>query len=256
MGLFGKRPDPGPTQQDMLVTSLQRHVDEAETRYLEVLRRELAKLLLESDPMLFDRTYRKARSMAEDLTRADAALFEAEEAALLQRFRSYPEFDLIGTWHVVSYLGGRRMISDDEIVDRYLEVTRMLLVLRRRHPYLRDKPLFEEREAKAFEDNMRGHLDRRLRARIEGAMQLYCVHRSGLEKGVSEAYPNERPVFRNVEVEVFDLPHMGDEGRYGVAFTETGECGAYGYFVFEDGRVHRSYYASEKGFVTFRPLLG
>ena len=254
MGLFGKRPAPRTTPRDHLVTSLERHVEEAETRYLGVIRRELANLLLESDPLLFDRTYRKAQSMASDLTRADAALVEAEEHALLQRFRHYPDFELIGTWHVVPYAEGRDMISDDQIVDRYLEVTRMLLLLRRRDPYLRDKSLFEERETKAFEDNLRRHLDRRLRKQLEEAMRIYYAYRAGWEAATQDPWSAINQDFRSAELIVTPLQSMMDH-QFGITFPKTNEHGVYSFFVFDDGRVHNSYDASDAAYGSRRSLI-
>ena len=254
MGLFGRGAPPRRSEADMMVERLERHVDEAETRYLGVLRRELANMLLESDPWLFERTYRKARQMASDLARADAALVQAEETALLQRFRHYPDFELIGTWHVVPYVEGRNMTSDDQIVDRYLEVTRMLLLLRRRDPYLKDKPLFEEREVKAFEENFRRHLDRRLRKRLEDAIRLYYAWRAGWDGATQDPFSTLHKPFRSAEVEVTPLESMADH-QFGISFPKTDEHGVYSFFVFDDGRVHHSYDASDAAYGARRPLM-
>lgn len=255
MGLFGKGSPPGPTQAELRVTQLEIHVEEAETRYLEVLRREIANALIQSDPRRFERAYLRGCDIESELSRAPASRVHAEEQVLLERYTSYTDFDLLGTWHVVPYDQARDMSSDDDLVERYHDICRMILLHRRRDERVKGQPLFNERERKSQVDTLRKHLDKGLKVRIEHAMQLYYAYRHGLETGSGEAFLQERPVFRNAELEVFDLPNEFDEGRYGIAFTKTGEFGAYGYLVHDDGRIGQHYYATDASFGTLRYLM-
>ena len=244
MGMFGKRPPPQPTERDVLVASMQRDIDEAETRYLDALRREIANMLVTSDPERFDKLYRKAAAYESEMAEADLQRVEAEEAALLAKFRRYPDFEVLGSYHMQPYADARWHLSDDALADRYLEVCRMLMFLRRRDRVDAGKPLFDQRERDAQSKFRRRALDTRLKHGIEEAMLLFNAYRRGLgasgsEPG-SEAFSYEDGRFR-----VFVAPRvLYHDMEWAVVIKATGEVGICSHLVTDDTR-HVTYYRSD-----------
>jgi len=75
---------------------LTRNLSEAEARYLGVLRREIANLIMASDPDLLMRCYQKAWTFEREIADSPQRAI-AEEAALVAKFPTFEEFDLIAT---------------------------------------------------------------------------------------------------------------------------------------------------------------
>ena len=147
MGLFGKIAQALNSNHEN--ARLARSLTEADVRYLEVLRREIANLIVETDPDLMTRCYQKAwtfeREIAESPQRA-----VVEEAALVAKFPMIEEFDLIATRHFVPYQKAQNMWSDDDLRERYQEVSRMLVFMRRRQNLPGVGPVHDAKEEKIF----------------------------------------------------------------------------------------------------------
>lgn len=248
MGIFGKKAQPAYDHQRVQLT---RNLNEAETRCLEGLRREIANLIVIIDPDLMTRCYEKAwsfeREIAENAIRA-----QAEEAGLIAKFPMFPDFDLLGTRHFVPYSEARKSLSDDELVERYHEISRMLIFMRRREEFKSKYPVHDENEHKVLIDRMRAEKDRRFRERIEDAMGRFYWYRAGLEEGE----PSRLGVtnFANDEFDIFRLTNVLDN-EYGIVFKKTGEFGVYGFHVFDKGKIIYNYYRSDAQFNERHVLL-
>lgn len=242
MGIFGKRPPAGLTQQEILLRSLQRHADEAETRYLGVLRREIANMLLASDPDRFGRLYAKAAAYEAEMASSDAQRVEAEEAALLAKFRHYPDFEILGSYHMQPYADARSHVSDDGLADRYLEVSRMLMYLRRRDRVDAGTPLFDQRERDAQARFRRRRMDGALRQRIDEAMRLAMAYRRGVEVG-GGSDPHR---YEDNEYEVFvTVPRAWHDTEWAVVCRDSGEVGVTTVVDAGGDLRHRFYYRSD-----------
>ena len=241
MGLFGKKAQPAYDHQRV---QLARNLNEAEIRCLEGLRREIANLIVLVDPDLMTHCYEKAwsfeREIAENAIRA-----QAEEAALIAKFPMFSDFDLLGTRHFVPYSEARDTLSDDELGERYQEISRMLIFMRRRDEFKSKYPVHDEKEHKVLRDRMRAVKDRRFRERIEDTMGRFYWYRAGLEKGDPSSVGVRN--FENDDLEIFHLPSLPDN-EYGIVFKKTGEFGVYGFHVFDDGKISYSYYRSDAQF--------
>ena len=110
MGFFGKKRPASEYEKAQLASKLL----EAEERYLDSLRREIANLIVAVDPDLMTRCYDNAwnfeREIADNVIRA-----EAEEAALVAKFPQFSDFDLRDTRHTITYDQLRNSASDDEL---------------------------------------------------------------------------------------------------------------------------------------------
>jgi hypothetical protein len=238
MGLFGKKAQP---TYDHEKVQLARNLNEAEVRCLEGLRREIANLIVLVDPDLMTRCYEKSwnfeREIAENVIRA-----QAEEAALVAKFTMFSEFDLLGTRHFITYSEARNVLSDEDLTDRYHEISRMLVFMRRRDEFKSKYPVHDAKEHKILCERMQAVKDRSFRERIENTMARFYSYRAGLEKGdpSSLAVTN----FENADVEIFHLPSVPDN-EYGIVFKKTGQFGVYGFHVFDDGKISYSYYRSD-----------
>jgi hypothetical protein len=248
MGLFGEKAQPA---YDHERARLARNLDEAEVRHLEVLRREIANLIVIVDPDLITRCYDKAwsfeRESAENPVRA-----QAEEAALVAKVPMFSDFDLIGTRHFVPYDVARDRISDDELVERYLEISRMLVFMRCGDEVKPEYSVHDEKERKVLEHQMQAKKDRQFRKRIEDAIIRFNAYRTRLEKGDPSSLGVTN--FEDPEVEVIRLPSLPDI-QYGIAFKKTGEHGAYEFYVHDDGKITRSYFRSNASFKERKALL-
>lgn len=221
MGLFGKRPPPRQSDADLMVERLGRHVDEAEARYLETLRREIANLLIESDPDMFDRVWRKASAYEREMADARPDRVEADEAALVAKYRSYEDFEILGLIHCVAYRERERLLSDDALADRYLDICRMLMRLRRHAEFKPRESLFGEREREAWGRARREALDGRLRRRMDAALSAYRAFCDGYIEGTGHTYAGR--TYQGDGVTVTEVPSSG----YGTRVLE---------LVFDDGQ--------------------
>ncbi|MFZ3034439.1 MAG: hypothetical protein WA138_10550 [Parvibaculum sp.] len=101
--------------------ALRRNVNEAEDRYLEVLRREISNILLNIDPDLMVSTYEKGWRYQDELVETGKERVSADLKALTLKHKFFSDFDLLGTRHFIPYGDARWSSSDDELVERYLE---------------------------------------------------------------------------------------------------------------------------------------
>lgn len=249
MGLFGKKTR--APHHDHVKSRLARNLNEAEVRHLEVLRREIANLIVESDPELMMRCYEKAWAFEREVT-ASPERVVAEEAALVAKFAMFSEFEMLGTRHFVPYRQARDIWSDDDLIERYHEISRMLVFMRRRQEFSAHVPVHDAREADVLQRSMQREKDRRFRERIEAAIGRFYAYRAGLEKGDPSTFGITN--FNDAEVEVIHLPSMVDI-EYGLAFKTTEEFGIYSFYVHDDGRISYSYYRSDFTFKERKNLL-
>lgn len=240
MGLFGKK---APPEYDHQKVHLARNWNEAEVRYLEALRREIANLIVVVDPDLMTRCYDKAWSFEREIAE-NPARAQAEEAALVAKFPMFSDFDLIGTRHFIPYSEARGTVSDEELVERYHEISRMLVFMRPHDEFNSKYAVHDEKERKVLYDRMQAEKDRRFRARIEDAIGSYRAYQAGLEKAELSTFG---VTFEDAEVEVIHLPSL-PANEYGITFKKTNEFGIYGFYVFDDGKITYHYCRSDACF--------
>lgn len=227
-----------------------RNLDEAECRYLETLRREFANLIMEADPELMRRAYEKAWNWERETAKSPDRL-RADEHALVTRLSRFEEFDRIGTRHFVPYAESRSSLSDDDLLDGYLDLSRMLIFLRnRRQPDVgRRRPLHDEREHKVQLDTIHRVQDRHFRTRIEDALRRFHAYRQGYGTGKAAPYAGTREAYSDIEVEVFPLPYgPTPENETGIVFRKTDEYTVSAIFHGDDGRIVESLYRSDRQF--------
>lgn len=246
MGLFGRKAQ----QPSGSAWELTNNLRDAEIRYLEVLRREISNLIVEADPDLMVRSYEKAWTWEQE-TATNPERLRADEAALVAKLSVFEEFDLIGTRHFVPYAEGRCSLDDDDLVKRYLELSRMLVFVRNRlqPDVARRRPLHDEKEHKVLLDTMGRVKDQRFRSRIDDALQRCYAYRQGFDAGRSEPCAATRETFSDAEVEVFSLPFgIAPEIETGIVFKKTDERGIHAVFVHDDGRRSETYYRTDQQF--------
>jgi len=254
VGLFGRKAQ----QLGQALARVTENWDEAEIRHLEVLRRELANLMVEADPYLMLQSYEKAWAWEQE-TAARPDRLRADEAALLAKIPMFRDFDLIGTRHFVPYADGRQSLSDDDLVERYLELSRMLVFMKNRSEteVTHRRPLHNENEHKVLLNTVRRVDDRRFRARLEDALQRCHAYRQGFGAGKDDLYAGMHETFSDAEVEVFQLPYgLSPENETGVVFKKTDEYGIFASFTHDSGRTSDSYYRTDRQFKSRVPLLG
>ena len=252
MGLFARKKPIDTTNWE--AERLAKNVSEAEIRYLEVLRREIGNLIMASDPDLMERSYRKAHAY-ESAIRKDPARWQADEVALTTRIRVFEDFDAVAVHHFVPYSEVGHGMANDELVDRYNDVTNMLIFLNRRYHGEQVKSLFDERQEKALRETIRRVKDANMVRRIKAAMGQFYAYRSGFERDGNSAFGVEL-IYSDAEVEVFKLPHTpGIEIDYGVIFKKTDEQGIYSFAVVDGNKTYHSYARSDRTFETRQHMI-
>ena len=254
MGLFDKKQTIEDLQKIHITekAKLASNWIEAEGRFLEGLRREIANLIVDVDPDLMTRCYFKAwdfeREIGLNVIRA-----EAEEAALFAKFSQFSDFELRQAGDTKIYNQLRNSASDDELVERYLEIGRMLVFLRRRDVAKSEIPLHNEKEYILLCGSMQTLKNVRLYKMIDETMKRYNWYCTGLEKNV-HSISGYRVGFNNDEIEIVYLTGSWDN-EWGIVFKKTGDFGVHKFSVYDDGETRGSYYRSDAQFKN-RELLG
>ena len=138
-------------------------------------------------------------------------------------------------------------------MERYLDISRMLSLMRRRDTLKSKYPLHSEKEYKLLCGSMQTLKDVCLRKMIEETINKYNWYCAGLEKGDPSTFGN-RVHINNDEVEIVYLPGSYDS-EYGVIFKKTGDFGVYRFSVFDDGETRGTYYRCDALFKD-RKFLG
>lgn len=240
MGLFSK---PRPPAPDTSIQHLELHVSEAELRYLDVLRREIANQIIEADPAAMQGAYSRAWQYERDVT--DPNRLAADEAALVARFRQYGDFELLGIRHCIPYSEATRDLCPDQLVERYLEICRMMVLLRLGNE-AKHSPLFTEQESETLRREVRRVTDGRDIRRIDDAMRVYLAFRRGVQQVTENLFAECDYQDATVEVGRIDREAYGDIW-YGIHFRETGENCVYAFSV-GDGPKTTSYYRTNAAF--------
>ena len=238
---FSKRQRPShEAQSSALVTSLR----ETEFRYIEILRREIANMIVEVDPCLMARAYDKSWKFEQEINE-NSVRAQAEESALVAKFSRFSDFDLINARHFVPYYFERKILHDDELVEHYLALSHMLMILRRRDEFVSRLPIHDERERAFLEDRMTAETDRRFRHRMETAVSRFDAYRNGF-KAAAGSLPMSTD-YEDFEGRIMFLPSFADI-RYGIHFKKSDEYGIYSFFVHDNGYGQHSWYRSNHTF--------
>lgn len=227
---------------------LQRTYNEAEDRYLEVLRREIGNILLNIDPELMVRTYEKGRRYQDELVEAGMERTSAEFKALALKHKFFSDFDLLGTRHFIPYGDARWPSSDDELVERYLDLSKMILLpqlLDTNHSSFR---LFTKEEFEILLKTMRRCKDKAFEQRIKMAIERYYALQRAIDSHGSEEMRELSNPLDDADIKVFRLPYRPPENELGIVFKQTGESGVYATFHYDNGKVSESYYRSDEAF--------
>ncbi|MGR9128890.1 hypothetical protein ACU8OQ_12420 [Rhizobium leguminosarum] len=226
-----------------------RNVDEAESRYLQTHQRELANLLLTIGPELMEKAYRKARRRQDEAIAGGPPRIEAELTALSHKYPFFRDFEKIETRHFVPYSDALDHWPEDDLVDRYLDISQWLaLSFRKRHGN-NIPPFFDDEDQKVMERVVWAERDRKLRKRIEAAMELHRMFSTTLDRYGQEQYRHGAVAFETANLSIQrGHTECSPEIEYWLAFKDPEEYGVYSFFVHDDGRISRSYYQANADF--------
>jgi hypothetical protein len=221
-----------------VIEGLQRHVDEAEHRYLEVLRRELSNEIMKDDPKSMRRALDKAHEYAREMVRSGKERIDAEWKAICMQYPNYPDFDKLGTHHFVPYEEARQSMDTNDLVDAYLDTSKMMTLLALRSDAMvlhRTEEIQQhiiEAESKQLDVVTKRRNDRLFNKRIDDAMQRHRIAERAA-RGVNPEYH-----FREYEDTEVDVRRAGIEYSpeigYGIHFKDTDEFGMHTFYVWDD----------------------
>ncbi|NKK66688.1 hypothetical protein GFL88_24785 [Rhizobium leguminosarum bv. viciae] len=152
---------------------LNRDVDEAEMRYLECLRRELANEMMAEDTETTYQVFHKMRQYEKDLKKDGKQRIDADFKSICMKYPSFQEFDPFGTRHFIDYQDARSSMDISDLVDRYSDISQFLIInaARKNLPW----ELFDDKEAEQLNKAIRKRKDRVFRKRMLDAMGRYHV---------------------------------------------------------------------------------
>lgn len=219
---------------------------------LNTYRREIANVLVWSDPDRYLEFYRTLHAEISTYNEWKIDALQAKHDELAKRFPQYEDFDAFGTRLHVLYADTWGGWSDD-LAARFADITRFQALACA--TYWKDTATwFGGPTSDSDIDHLSSRYiemikDTKFALRLERAVDDYRVWCEG--KGGYPLHwdsPIEERTFDNYSFMVRPIESFG-ENRYGVHFKDTNEYGIYGSYVFEDKpRVMHSYYRSDAAF--------
>jgi hypothetical protein len=213
---------------------------DAESRFIEVLRRELANIIVTESPDKMVALYRKAWAFEKEMQRTDSSRVQAEFGVLTERYPLYADFDLLGTRHFIPYSDPAGRTDEDAIAERYLDISKFMILENLQAKS--SQTIFGDSEYETLTRAMRRETDHRLRARIVDAMTKYDMVRSANKDGGYQRIDYDDSV-----ISIFPIDHFA-ELRWGLHFKDTHEYAIYSVFYHDDSRAFRSHYRSDSAF--------
>jgi hypothetical protein len=231
---------------------LKNNVAEAEKRYLETHRRELAQIIIGVDSSAFKQAFFKGEKFESEMKQALPERIVAELAALSHKYPYYAEFELLGSRHFVSYDDGISMIALDDVIDRYLDISKWLILL-----LAKEKSVFkvyDKQEVEVYLKDARRRTDTAFKKRIEQAMDLYNRVGRALYKRTDDFH-----LFTPYEDDELLIVHVHSatpDTQYGIYFKDTDEHAVYSTWCDgESDKTYRSFYRSDRLFKEHKLLL-
>ena len=216
--------------------------------FLQTLRREIANILVWRDPQRYLSLYREIRQEIRSLQSWRLEDVRRRLAKLRKKYPNYSDFDGVATREYVLYADGVSGTEPAGLESRYRD-----LVLFGALSAVADEA-WKDVSSKGFvhttSDEELAYLvkyvrrieDTKLRLRIERAMDDYALARRDDARNLDNDF-----------LRIVDLPGMA-ENRYGVHLKRTNEFAIYSFFVFDDGRIHRTFYRSDPTYQKEEPL--
>ena len=225
-------------------------VDDAEMRYLEGLRRELANEIMTDDTSAMYRAFHKMQKYELDLRQADKQRIDAGFKSLCSKYPAFADFEPFGTMHFVAYRDARWALDTCHLIEVYCDISQMLIINSVQKGRL--AKVFSERESKQLDKVIIKCKDRAFEKRLIQAMEYYNVYRRAhgpsIREGV-DVYSDGVVSVRPVSIK------CGDEIGYGIYFLDTDEYGLHTiYHDHEREKYCRSYYRSDSTFSEWQPL--
>ena len=217
--------------------------------YLEILRRELANVIMNQGLEVFERAFNSMCDFEDEIGSCDEVRRIAEQTILLKKYPHLEDFDIIGTRHFVRYHDGKNLMNDTEdLVERYKDISKFMIVNRMFALQIKGQKLYDDREKEVFRKCMRDEKNHRLRLGIEEGMRRFRAHQYSIgELGI----PSE--VFEDEKYEVTYLSAIpgrpfSPENEYGVYCKELNEFGIYSTFSSDGDKIYRSYHRTDSSF--------
>lgn len=216
------------------MSELARLVSYHRSVYLKVLQRELANFLIRKDPNRFFKLYKKIYEESKSIKKADMDILKAKLRLLAEKYPQYSDFDLISVRDYVLYSDALGCPVED-IEQRYSDILIFQAIQSR---IISDWPCFIASDEEL--EHLKGYVCRvvntKLKQKLKNAISDFYIFRKDGETEMDTREFSIRPV-----------NHVAEE-RYGIHLKDSNEFGLYGYFCFDDGRIHQSYYRSDAMF--------
>lgn len=231
------------------IDQLEQRICVARTCYLETLQRELANVILSANLEAFEVAFYFMRDWEHEIGKSGRDRRLGEYKLLLEKFPRLEDFDLIGTKHFILY-DDRPSWRVDQLVERYKEVSKFLIVDENRLPYPK-AARYNEREIEIFGKAIKIYRDLRLKEAIEIGMRRYYLWRKDRDADGNVYEDNEYGVVLLSELKARGFtPGL----EWGVFCKKLKEYGLYTHFG-HDGEDDYRYFRSNSTFSIQQVLL-
>jgi len=212
-----------------------------ENRYLEVLRREIGNLIIQSDPDIMLKVYEKAECLESHYRDAPKDHAQVALKCLTDKYPMFIDFDFIGTRHFVPYDEVCKDCGIAEIIEWYEDITNFLILSSICLEDTGDGNITNDKEKEVLKKIIRRIKDKNLKNNIDIAMQRFWLKESILEEEKQESIYELRD-YEDAEYVVNKLLFdVIPETKYGITIKSTEEYGIYSMYCGDTGKTSISY---------------
>jgi hypothetical protein len=250
LGVFiGFRFIAGSLRPELSSSAQSQAIDRA--NYLQTLRRELANILIWRDPGGYLELYKTLHTETKSFASWRPDAIKARLAELYSKYPNYSDFDLIATREFVLYpRDNASSLETSDIQDRYKDIIQFETLSLIGVEGWKAAGNFvvhitDDKELAYLHEYVLKVRDTQFKIRLAQAVDFATLISANSESASCEL-DNDFYLVRR-------LPSLADV-RYGIHIKSTNEFGIYSFFVFDDGRIHNSYYRSDPLFQLEQPL--
>ena len=152
----------------------------AEQRYMSVLRRELANIILNREPgrylKVYDRLFSFERRVQDDPTN-----FKSQLLSLCEKYPQFGDFDILGTRDFVPYEEAVDWLTTDDLIERYEDIVKFsILRCQLDSDWPNKGPVTSDEEREVAAKSIRDFCNDKDKIRIDQALEL-CFAAETLE---------------------------------------------------------------------------
>jgi hypothetical protein len=220
------------------IEQFERNFQELEDRFIRVLTREIANIIINEDPDRFLQCYREAKAWEESCRLFSSDRISQECRQITMKYPFHADLDLLGTNHWVPYKDSYQTYDIDDFCEHYLMLCKFLILIKKaKKTYY--APLFPDSEVTMMERVITEHKHSKAKALIDDAFKRAIA--SGEKHYEDEDYEVVRLIGDPRRPQTPDI-------EYGFFIKKLGSYFIMSYFRHEDDHFSRIYSQTDAAF--------